>query len=165
MRILAVYDSAAKVTTASAVIRREALGDVVVYSPTARPALVFSHWSPVSAVRVFTLVGGLIGCAIGVGLSVYTMLAWPSVVGGRLGVSIPPIVVITFEMSMLFGALGGFLGFLVLGKLPRFRVSDGFDERFMDDRFGLVVTCDDEYADTVSTNLRLAGAEEVRRGA
>ena len=164
MRILAVYDSADKAAVGAAAVRQAGLGDVLTYSPTADPVIVAPYPSHISQVRLFTLLGGLLGCAVGIALPMYTMLNWPSVVGGKAMVSIPPIVVIAFELSMLCAALGGFLGFLVLGGLPWFGAPRGFDKRFTDDRFGILVTCSDEQTKTVQVNLEMSGAEEVRQG-
>ena len=117
-----------------------------------------------SPVRLFTLLGGLVGCAIGIALPVYTMLDWPLMVGGKPIISIPPIVIIAFELSMLCAALGGCLGFLVLAGLPRIGTGRAFDERWTDDRFGIVVTCAEGDGDAVRAHLERAGAEEVRTG-
>ena len=164
MKMLAVYDNASKAAAAATAIRQAQLGDVVTYSPTADPRLVEPRTTRISQIGLFTLLGGLVGCAIGIALPVYTMLNWPSVVGGKAMISIPPIVIIAFELSMLCAALGGFLGFLVLGALPRVGTSRAFDQRFTDDRFGIVVTYGEGHGDAVRANLERAGAEEVRAG-
>ena len=117
MKILGMYDSAGKAAAAASAIRQAQQGDVVAYSPTAEPRLVEPRTVRSSPIRLFTLLGGLVGGAIGIALPVYTMLDWSLVVGGQPILSIPPIVVIAFELSMLCAALGGFLGFLVLGGI------------------------------------------------
>ena len=164
MKILGVYDSAGKAAAAARAIRQAQQGDVVAYSPTADARLVDPRKARSSPVRLFTLLGGLVGCAIGIALPVYTMLDWPSVVGGKPMVSIPPIVIIAFELSMLCAALGGFLGFLVLGGLPRVGTSRAGDPRFTNDRFGIVVICGEGQGDAVRANLERAGAAEVTAG-
>ena len=164
MKILGVYDSAGNAATAVRAIRRAQQGDVVTYSPTADPRLVEPRAARSSPIRLFTLLGGLVGCAIGIALPVYTMLDRPLVVGGTPIVPIPPIVVIAFELSMLCAALGGFLGFLVLGGSPGVWTGRAFDQRCTDDRFGIVVTCDEGHGDAVRATLERAGAEEVRSG-
>ena len=164
MKILGVYDSAGKAAAAVTAIRHAQQGDVVVHSPTADPLLVDPRKARSSPIRLFTLLGALVGCAIGIALPVYTMLDWPLVVGGKPIISVPPIVVIAFELSMLCAALGGFLGFLLLGGLPRVGTGRAFDQRWTDDRFGIVVTCAEGHGDAVRANLERAGAEEVRAG-
>ena len=164
MKILGVYDSAGKAAAAARAIRQAQQGDVVAYSATADPLLVDPRKARNSPVRLFTLLGGLVGCAIGIALPLYTMLDLPLVVGGKPIISIPPIVVIAFELSMLCAAVGGFLGFLVLGGLPKVGTDRAFDQRCTDDRFGIVVTCAEGHGDAVRANLERAGAEEVRAG-
>ena len=164
MKILGLYNSAGNAAAAASAIRQAQQGEVVAFSPTADPLLVDPRTARSSPIRLVTLLGGLLGCAIGVALPVYTMLDWPLVVGGKPIISIPPIVVIAFELSMLCAALGGFLGFLVLGGLPRVGTGRAFDQRCTDDRFGVVVTCAERHGDAVLSSLERAGAEEVRVG-
>jgi len=58
-----------------------------------------------SPVRVWTLVGGLTGTATALAFTTWTSVDWPIVVGGKPIVSIPPYVIIMFELTVLFGAL------------------------------------------------------------
>src|SRR5256884_1129676 len=53
--------------------------------------------------------GGIAGCAIGAWLTLWMSADWPIVVGGKPVGSIPPYVVIMFEMTILFGALSTIL--------------------------------------------------------
>jgi molybdopterin-containing oxidoreductase family membrane subunit len=78
-------------------------------------------------------------------------------------VSIPPFVIIMFELTILFTGLATLVSMLVLGRLPRLRPSPTYDPRFTVDRFGVAVACPPGQADAVQAVLREAGAEEVRR--
>jgi hypothetical protein len=49
------------------------------------------------------------------------MLSWPLIVGGKPIVSIPPFIIIAFALTILFGSLSTFLGFLILSRLPSIR--------------------------------------------
>ena len=53
----------------------------------------------VSPVRLFTLVGALLGCTAGFSLPIYTVSAWPLITGGKPLFSIPAFVVIAFELD------------------------------------------------------------------
>ena len=77
-------------------------------------------------------------------------------------VSIPPFVVIAFEMTILLGGLCTLLGLLVTARLPSLRLSPQYDPRFSSDRFGVEVTCEAGERRAVEELLRGAGAEEVR---
>jgi molybdopterin-containing oxidoreductase family membrane subunit len=118
----------------------------------------------VSPVRAFTLVGGIAGCATGAWLTLWMSYDWPLVVGGKPVGSIPPYVVIMFEMTILFGALSTLLG-IALNTLyaVRRRGTIAYDPRFTNDKFGIFVPVEGGRAAAVESLLRAAGAEEVRR--
>jgi len=115
-----------------------------------------------SPVRVFTLVGGIFGGITGLMLTINTSLAYPLIVGGKPIVSMPAFIVIVFELTILFGAIGTLVGLLVNGRLPRLHIGPAFDPRFCEDQFGLFVFCARDELVTTSNILREAGAVEVR---
>lgn len=162
--LLGVYADARAAAQAATALRQAELGDVETLSPTADHALLATVPRPASPVRLFTLIGALAGCAAGISLPVYTMQAWPLIVGGKPLVSIPPIVIIAFELSMLGAALGGLVGFLALSGLAggRGRRSGAAAERrFTDDRCGVLVTCAERDRAAVRAHLERAGAVEI----
>lgn len=69
-------------------------------------------------VRFFALLGGLTGFGGGMALTVYSVLSWPIIVGGKPIVSLPPFLLISYLLTILFGSLGAFAGFLALARLP-----------------------------------------------
>jgi hypothetical protein len=73
---------------------------------------------PASKVKFFTLFGALTGLFVGLAFTIYTVLSWPLMVGGKPIVSIPAFVIIAFELTILFGALATLAGFLMLAGLP-----------------------------------------------
>jgi hypothetical protein len=74
-----------------------------------------------SKVRFFALIGAASGTATGFALTILTSLSWPLIVGGKPIVSIPPFIIIAFALTILFGSLSAFLGFLLLARLPSIR--------------------------------------------
>jgi molybdopterin-containing oxidoreductase family membrane subunit len=138
--------------------------DFTVYSPLARHELEHAVAAPVSPVRAFTLIGGISGCAIGAWISLYMSYDWPIVVGGKTIGSIPPYVVIMFEMTVLFGALTTLLGVVFNVLLAaRHQGKIAYDPRFTNDRFGIFVPATAAQVAQVEGLLRKCGAEEVRR--
>src|SRR6185295_15700695 len=91
-------------------LKRSGHREFTVYSPLPRHELEHALDQPVSPVRAFTLVGGIAGCSIGAWIALYMSYDWPLIVGGKTIGSIPPYVVIMFEMTVLFGALTTLLG-------------------------------------------------------
>lgn len=138
--------------------------DVTVYSPIPRHELEDALQQPVSPVRMFTLIGGIAGCAVGAWLTLWMSYDWPVVVGGKPIGSVPPYVVIMFEMTILFGALATILG-IVFNALfaARRQGTIAWDPRFTNDKFGVFVPSGADKAAALETLLKAAGAEEVRR--
>jgi len=145
-------------------LRDRGLADFSVYMPVPVEEIehVLEHGRPVSPVRLFTLVGGLTGTLTGFALTIWSSLKWGLVTGGKPVISIPPFVIIAFELTILLGGLSTLLALLVLGRLPKFRASVGYDPRFSVDRFGVVVRCPPTMAAAARQCLTEAGAEEVR---
>src|SRR5438094_570499 len=138
--------------------------DFTVYAPIPRHEIEDALGQRVSPVRMFTLVGGISGCAIGAWLTLWMSADWPIVTGGKPIGSIPPYVVIMFEMTILFGALSTILGIAFNALFAARRLGTvAYDPRFTNDKFGIFVPSEPARAGQVETLLRGAGAEEVRR--
>ncbi|MDV2479920.1 MAG: quinol:electron acceptor oxidoreductase subunit ActD, partial [bacterium] len=75
-----------------------------------------------SKLKFFTFFGALSGTITGFAFTIYTVLRWPLLItGGKPIVSIPPFVIIAFELTILFGAIATFLGFLILSRSPNLK--------------------------------------------
>jgi len=74
-----------------------------------------------SKVRFFALIGAAGGTVTGLAFTILTSLSWPLVIGGKPIVSLPPFIIIAFALTILFGALSTFAGFLLLSRLPSLR--------------------------------------------
>jgi hypothetical protein len=163
--VLAVFPYLDALLAAIKRLRDAGHHDFTVYSPIPRHEIEDALAAPVSPVRMFTLLGGLGGCAIGAWLTLWMSGNWPIQVGGKPIYSVPPYVVIMFEMTILFGALATVLGiFFNTAFAARRRGRIQYDPRFTNDRFGIFVPAPPDRAARVETLLREAGAEEVRRG-
>ncbi|MGH7521780.1 MAG: DUF3341 domain-containing protein [Gemmatimonadales bacterium] len=146
-------------------LRAGGFTDFTVYSPIPRHEIEDALGQSVSPVRAFTLIGGIAGCAIGAWLTLWMSYDWPIVVGGKPVGSIPPYVIIMFEMTILFGALSTILGIVFNALFAARRAGTiQYDARFSNDRFGIFVPAGSDKAAKVEGLLRESGAEEVRRG-
>ena len=117
-----------------------------------------------SPVRLFTLIGGLTGCAAGFGMTIWMSLDWPLLVGGKTIASIPPYDVIAFELTILLGALSTVTA-LVLFSVFMGKRGIAYDPRYSDDQIGVFVPGGADQQGAVEQLLRSAGAVEVRREA
>jgi hypothetical protein len=138
--------------------------NLVVYSAAPNHEIEEALDQSVSPVRLFTLIGGLTGCAAGFGMTIWMSLDWPLLVGGKTIASIPPYVVIAFELTILLGALSTVTAVALLSVLMGKR-GIAYDPAYSDDQIGIFVPAGSDQAGTVEQLLRSAGAVEVRREA
>jgi len=71
-----------------------------------------------SPLRYFTLIGALTGLLFGLFLTIWTSLDWPLIRGGKPILAFPPFIILAFELTVLFGGVISFIGYLLLAKLP-----------------------------------------------
>ena len=164
-RVLGVFAHVDTTLRAIRDLRARGFADFTVYSPVPVEEIEqeMEKTRPLSPVRLFSLVGALTGTALAFFLTIWTSLKWQLVTGAKMPVSIPPFIIIVFELTILLCGLATLLALLVLGKLPKTTPSPTYDPRFTLDRFGVAVDCPPETAEQVRALLTTAGAEEVRR--
>lgn len=143
-------------------LRREGVQKFQVITPIPVEEVQEILEKPRSSVRLFALIGGMLGMASGFALTIWTSLDIGLISGGKPIISLPAYVVIAFEMTILFGALGTVLGLFWNIRLPRFTLDPFYDPKFSEDHFGLWIPCGALDAPRVEASLRSLGAEEVR---
>ena len=116
-----------------------------------------------SVIRRFTFFGALTGGLSGFLLAAGTAVLYVHPTGGRPIITIPPFLIITYELTILFGILATVLGFFISARLPAIRERVYVPEAAVD-KFAVSVPCDnDEHYRRAETILRESGAEEVRQ--
>jgi hypothetical protein len=162
--VVGVFSEPGSVAAAARRLKGRGMTKLEIYAPAAFPELDDVLDEKPSRVRIFTLVGGLLGVTSGYAMAIWMSVDWPIVVGGKPFASVAPYTVIGFELTILFGALATLLGLLVVGRLPygSFGKSDkGYDARFSGEEFGLVVECPERDVAEVEALLRTNRAQEV----
>lgn len=135
--------------------------DLVVYSAAPNHEIEEALDHRVSPVRLITLIGGLTGCAAGFGMTIWMSYDWPTLVGGKPIASIPPYVVIGFELTILLGALSTVAAVALFSVLFGKR-GIAYDPRFSDDQIGIFVPAGPDQVAPTEQLLKAAGAVEVR---
>jgi len=159
--VLGVFAEVDAAVEAIEKLRGAGLRRIVTFSPMPSHDLEHALHPPQSPVRMFTLIGGLTGAATGFTLPTWTSLDWPLVTGGKPIISIPPMVVIAFELTILFGALSTIAGLFINARLPRARAKVVYDPAFSAGKFGVFVVADGK-AQQARDILLAAGAVSVR---
>jgi len=75
--------------------------------------------APRSGLWKFTAAASSAGFLSGLAFTIYTVRDWPQLItGGKPMVSLPPFTIIAFELTILFGSVVSFLGYLFLSGQP-----------------------------------------------
>jgi hypothetical protein len=116
-----------------------------------------------SVIKRFTLFGAIFGALGGFALAAGTAVLYLHPTGGRPIITIPPFLIITYEMTILFGILATVLGFLISARFPAIRERVYVPETAVD-QFAVFVACEsDELFERAEGILHDAGAGEVRK--
>ena len=94
-----------------------------------------------SVIKRFTLIGAITGGLSGFLLAAVTAVLFPHPTGGRPLITFPPYLIISYEMTILFGILATVLGFLISARLPAIRERLYVPEAAVD-KFVVTVACD-----------------------
>jgi molybdopterin-containing oxidoreductase family membrane subunit len=135
--------------------------EIEVYSPTPHHEIAHVLRRKPSPVRVFTLVGGLIGLIAGWAMTIGSTMIYPIIVGGKPIISIPPFGVVAYITTILFGTIATFIGFLVNARVPQVKIVQGYDERLSSDHFGVLAYCLPEDVMKLEKLLKKLGAVAV----
>lgn len=160
--VLGIYSYVDSVLDAIKKLKKEGYEDMKVFSPAPNHEIEEAIDLPESPIRFFTLFGGLFGATCGFAFTILTSLDYPIAVSAKPIVSIPPYMVIVFELTILFGALSTFFGLIINSLLRNRAPINLYDERFTDDKFGVMVVCPRENMNKVEEILNSTGAEEVK---
>ncbi len=118
-----------------------------------------------SVIKRFTLFGAITGGLSGFVLAAGTAVLYPHPTGGRPLITFPPFLIISYELTILFGILATVFGFLISARLPAIRERIYVPEAAVD-KFVVTVACSNaENFSRAGDILRASGADEVREAA
>ncbi len=88
--------------------------------------------------------------------------SWPLNIGGKPYFALPAWIPITFELTVLFSAVGMVLTFCYLCQLAPFVKKHHFHPRATDDKFVMVIDCSSAHNEAEASNfLSTVGATEI----
>ena len=158
--LMAEFDSAQELLDAAYKTHEAGYEKIDAYSPFPVEGLAEAIGFHKNSVPLVVLIGGLIG-----GISAYALQYWVAVItypvniGGRPFHSWPSFIIVTFELTILFGGLSAAIGMLVLNGLPMpyhpvFNVPEF--AQASEDKFFLVVFSSDPKYDAARTHSFLS---------
>lgn len=137
-------------------------GEYEVLTGTPYPDGTFGEAEPVHKLFRFPLIGAVVGFSVGLAFTAATQLAFPVVTGGKPILSIPPMAIIMYELTLLGAILFTVGGIIFESRLPRLFMG-AYDTRITEGYIGVAVTTSQERIITAEETLRGAGAEDIKR--
>lgn len=138
------------------------LGTFDVLTGTPYPEGAFGEHVPQHRLFRFPAFGAIIGFTLALFLTAATQIAYPLVTGGKPILSLFAMLVILYEMSMLSAVISTVVGIVIESRLPN--VNPGiYDTRITEGLIGVVITTEDDKADSAIEALNGAGAMEIKQ--
>ena len=159
--LVSIFDLPSDVASAVRKLKARGFGDLTTYSPAPFPEIEEAEDPRPSGVRLWTLIGGLLGVTTGFGFQIWASLEWPIKIGGKAFTAIPPFWIVGFELTILFGGFATLFGLLFHGGLFPRRLDPHYSRRFSAEEFGVVVRCEERDVAEIESLLRAHSAKEV----
>jgi len=159
--LMAEFDSPQELVTAAHKTHSAGYQKIDAFSPFPVEGLAEAIGFHKNRVSLVVLIGGIIGGLSGYLLQYYvSVIAYPLNVGGRPYHSWPSFIIVTFELTILFGGVSAAIGMLALNGLPMpyhpvFNVPEF--AKASDNKFFLVVFSSDPKYDAARTREFLKG--------
>ena len=160
-QLVGVFEDPGKVAEVVGHLRGRGFEDLETYSPAPFAEVDDAVLEKPSRVRIFTLIGGLLGVVAGYAMTIWMANDWPLMIGGKPFSSIPPYTIIAFELTILFGGVLTVLGLFGFGGIYPHKLDAVYDPRFSAEEFGLVIDCRDRDVAEIEDLLRAHSAKEV----
>ena len=159
--LVSVYDLVSDTSNVVRSLKARGFDDLTTYAPAPFEELEQAEDPRPSKVRIFTLLGGLAGVVTGFGIQIWMSMDWPIKIAGKNIAAIPPMWIIGFELTILFGGILTILGLVGLGGLYPRPLDEHYSPRFSAEEFGVVVKCDERDVAEVEALMRGNNAKEV----
>ena len=148
-------------------LKKEGIVKITTHSPCARDEITDALGNPQSGVATAAAGGAVIGLGLAVFVIIKSFLDWILPVSGKPIISYPVIVPVAFELSVLMSIFFSIAAMVILiirdtrrHSLPKSPEYKSYN-RFLRDRFGIVVSCDPDKFDSIVAILKDHNAEEV----
>jgi hypothetical protein len=159
--LVSVYELPSDVASLVRKLKARGFDNLTTYSPAPFLEIEEAEYPKPSGVRAFTLIGGLVGVVTGFGIQIWMSMDWPLKIAGKNFASIPPMWIIGFELTILFGGILTVIGLVTLAGLYPRKLDEHYSPRFSAEDFGVVVECDERDVVEVESLMRGHNAKEV----
>ena len=160
--VLALYPEADMAANAMAALQANGFSptDLEVLTDSPYPEGAFGERPVRHRLHVFALVGGVCGFIVGLLLAIAVQIAYPEVQGGKPLLSIPPMINVLYESTLLGAIVLTVAGVVFESRLPDLG-GDPYDARISEGYIGVLVRRAHARAEQL---LRQAGAIDIVHG-
>jgi len=109
---------------------------------------------------VFPFMGAVFGFSLAIAWTTWTQAAYPLVTGGKPILSIPPMIIIAYEWTLLFAIIFTIVGIFFESRIPNLKAGI-YDPRITEGYIGITVEVAEERVNSVDQLFRRAGADDV----
>ena len=99
------------------------------------------------------------GFCCGFLLAIFAATRWHLIAQGKPVIALIPFVIVGFEFTILFSVFGNVLGLISQARLPRFKISPGYEAAFSGGNFGVLASCPSEEQSRLMELFKSWGAE------
>ena len=160
--MLGVFRDADEVARAVESLRSAGIAgdDVEILTDSPYPEGAFGEDRHRHRLYVFPFVGAACGLAVGLMLTVSTQISYPMVTGGKPVLSIPPMINVMYEGTMLGAILFTIIGIIFESRLPNLGAAP-YDPRISEGYLGVLVRRTGGRVNAAERALRDSGAVDV----
>jgi hypothetical protein len=163
--LVGVYSDEDVVVNAVKSVRSKGVKIHEVYTPFPIHGLDHALGYKESRIHISAFLFGLTGTILALTMMFYMLgIDWPMIIGGKDHASMPPLIPVTFEITVLLAALGMVGTFLVISDLKPYKKPRLFDIRITDDKHVMAVDLAKNTfftKDQLISIIKESGAEEV----
>jgi hypothetical protein len=158
-KVLGLYNAPEPAANAVAALRAAGFDalDLEVLTDSPYPEGAFGEPPAHHHVYAFPLVGAACGFIVGLLFTIGVQIAYPLVQGGKPLLSIPPMINVLYEATLLGAIVLSVVGVIFESRLPDFS-GDPYDARISEGYIGVLVRRRGEHAEDV---LRRCGAVDI----
>jgi hypothetical protein len=163
--IVGLFDDEEMLVSAAVILKNEGIKIYDIYTPFPVHGLDEVLDITRSRLAFITFGAGAFGLILSITFQVWTSaFDWPINVGGKPMLSIPAFIPVTFELTVLFGALATVAAFLFRSNLFPSKEAKIFELKQTDDKFLIVLDSKStkEKFENISLLLKKNGATNVR---
>jgi molybdopterin-containing oxidoreductase family membrane subunit len=160
--VLGIYDDFEAFMRSLEALRGMGIERIFTYTPVPYDEINEVLEEKESPIRYFTLTGGLLGFASGAALTIFCSEVYSLIVGGKPIISIPPYLVIAFELTILLSTILTAIGYFLLSPVRRPNIHRSYDPSFSEDHLGILVEGPDVDTRRSGQVMEENGAVEIR---